>query len=69
MKKVLLGGTAFVVAALIGAMPASAADAANVTSVSQLKISGFVGSQATLSLVTARTTSSPATTTSRPTRG
>ncbi|MGL4966181.1 MAG: porin [Inquilinus sp.] len=50
MKKVLLGGTALVAAALIGAMPASAADAANVTSGLSLKISGFVGSQATLSL-------------------
>jgi predicted porin len=49
MKKVLLGGTALVAAALIGAMPASAEDAA-VTSGLQLKISGFVGSQATLSL-------------------
>ncbi|MGF6231947.1 putative porin [Inquilinus ginsengisoli] len=49
MKKVLLGGTALVAAALIGAMPASAEDA-NVTSGLQLKISGFVGSQATLSL-------------------
>jgi hypothetical protein len=50
MKKVLLGGTALVAAALIGAMPASAADAANVTSGLQMKISGFIGSQATLSL-------------------
>ncbi|WP_081991499.1 porin [Inquilinus limosus] len=49
MKKVLLGGTAIVAAALIGAMPASAADA-NVTSGLQMKISGFIGSQATLSL-------------------
>ncbi|WP_225773398.1 porin [Inquilinus sp. Marseille-Q2685] len=49
MKKVLLGGTALVAAALIGAMPASAADA-NVTSGLSLKISGFIGSQATLSL-------------------
>jgi predicted porin len=50
MKKVLLGGTALVAAALIGSMPASAADSANVTSGLQMKISGFIGSQATLSL-------------------
>ncbi|WP_343714108.1 porin [Inquilinus sp.] len=49
MKKVLLGGTALVAAALIGSVPASAADA-NVTSGLQMKISGFIGSQATLSL-------------------
>ncbi|WP_342242238.1 porin [Inquilinus sp. OTU3971] len=50
MKKVLLGGTALAAAALIGAMPASAADATNVTSGLEMKISGFIGSQATLSL-------------------
>ncbi|OWJ59876.1 porin [Inquilinus limosus] len=50
MKKVLLGGTALVAAAVIGSMPALAADATPVTSGLQLKISGFIGSQATLSL-------------------
>ncbi|MGF6231946.1 putative porin [Inquilinus ginsengisoli] len=49
MKKVLLGGAALAAMGLAGAAPASAADA-NVTSGLQLKISGFVGFQATLNL-------------------
>ncbi|MGL4967738.1 MAG: porin [Inquilinus sp.] len=49
MKQVLLGGTALAAAALIGAMPASAADA-NVTSGLQLKITGFVAAQSALVL-------------------
>jgi predicted porin len=53
MKKVLLGGTALAAAALVGAMPASAADA-NVTSGLQMKISGFIASQAALVLSDSR---------------
>ncbi|WP_342242241.1 porin [Inquilinus sp. OTU3971] len=49
MKKVLLGGAAMAAMGLAGAAPASAADA-NVTSGLQLKISGFIGFQATLNL-------------------
>src|SRR5690349_14221077 len=47
MKRHLLGGTALAAAAMIGPMPASAADA-NVTSGLQLKITGFIAAQSAL---------------------
>jgi predicted porin len=50
VKKVLLGGAALAAMALAGASPVLAADAANVTSGLQLKISGFIGFQAALNL-------------------
>jgi predicted porin len=49
VKQVLLGGAALAAMGLAGAAPASAADA-HVTSGLQLKISGFVGFEATLNL-------------------
>jgi hypothetical protein len=51
MKKILLGGTAMVAAALLAAAaPANAADPQNVTSGLSLKISGFIAAQAALIL-------------------